>query len=678
MCLPKSIIDRAGVCPACSRRKDFCGRYPNGLYVCGRSHICPPGYYTTGESKNGHMMFVADDPDADAARHRAGISAAERRIDASRSARKAKPTTAGTRGAGGSTAFDRIRADMRPMTDGERRALAERLTLPLGIFDLLGVQYLECDDHNQPAWVFPETDAAGVVVGYTLRYADGAKRNHGRRGLSLTPAWLSAGAGDGAIYLVEGASDTLAMLSMGLAAVGRPSNTGGVDHLVDLLTSIDPHRRIVVVGENDAKADGTWPGREGAEATAAKLAARLARPVYVVLPPVGVKDARELIQRAEAAIRAKETTLRQVGEEWGRWCESAAVVVSPPDRMDAADTTDIPDPFARTVTPLAASMIVVANLDFTAVDCVPRPDDSPPPVEKLKPCPNKILVWVKQPHEGKSRVIPVDCKKPDCEACNEKKRDRFRRSVDHHIRGLAEVAIFSVSYEEYDTVRRQLCVEGTNFMRLDRGDGTYDVVSEHAPAPKTALRVTGLQIVPGAVAADRFAAVIQNSFVLKKKMLLGSNPSRSDSKSLHKTGWNLLDDKPEAPAAVKKARAEERKAKTMIARHEAGEIVLTQAELDDARAKFARNKEFLDRTTWRLVGKLDFSWDTLMQILKHHGVKWRDVSVKGAGMGIEWKTDPEVDASIQSGGVLDIDYAFAKEGGEHGLAPPKLDMEAVW
>jgi hypothetical protein len=85
------------------------------------------------------------------------------------------------------------------------------------------------------------------------------------------------------VFLVEGPTDTLALAACRLSVVGRPSNTGGVELLANLLGSLDPSRMIVVVGENDRKPDGSWPGKEGAKRTAEELARKLNRPVQVTL-----------------------------------------------------------------------------------------------------------------------------------------------------------------------------------------------------------------------------------------------------------------------------------------------------------------------------------------------------------------------------------------------------------
>jgi hypothetical protein len=86
----------------------------------------------------------------------------------------------------------------------------------------------------------------------------------GRRGLSLTVDWREL---HDPIILVVGPSDVLAGRYAGLNVIGRPSNSGGADLLVHACRN----RLVIVVGENDRKPDGLWPGKEGAEAVARKL-----------------------------------------------------------------------------------------------------------------------------------------------------------------------------------------------------------------------------------------------------------------------------------------------------------------------------------------------------------------------------------------------------------------------
>jgi AAA domain len=166
--------------------------------------------------------------------------------------------------------------------------------LPEAALAVLRIGFLP-DDPAGPACTFPECDGAGRIIGLNRRYGDGRKQcvvgSH--RGLTIPNGWRDR---DGPLLLPEGASDVFALTALGLAAVGRPSNTGGVEHLIELLRDVPPERSIVVIGEYDTKPDGKWPGRDGAVKVAAQLHERLNRPVQWVLPPAGAKDVRRWVQ----------------------------------------------------------------------------------------------------------------------------------------------------------------------------------------------------------------------------------------------------------------------------------------------------------------------------------------------------------------------------------------------
>ena len=164
--------------------------------------------------------------------------------------------------------------------------LAESLGVPKSSLEELEVGWSAMDQ----AWTFPERDGHGNTIGIMRRYRDGTKRvvHESQRGL-----YLPSGFDDrpGPVLVVEGASDTAAVTAMNLAAVGRPNATGGVPYLVELLA--DDHRDVLIVGEMDAARDGRWPGRDGAQSVALRLAGRLSQHVSWTLPPRAVKDLRE-------------------------------------------------------------------------------------------------------------------------------------------------------------------------------------------------------------------------------------------------------------------------------------------------------------------------------------------------------------------------------------------------
>jgi hypothetical protein len=118
------------------------------------------------------------------------------------------------------------------------------------------------------------------------------------------------------LLLVEGMSDTAAAMTIGLQAIGRPSNTGGGPMLVALLRRMHWQGPIVVLGENDwrepkmpkgmthpADCKGCafcWPGAYGAAQIAKILWDRLPRPRPPILirMPSQSKDLRQWVNDA--------------------------------------------------------------------------------------------------------------------------------------------------------------------------------------------------------------------------------------------------------------------------------------------------------------------------------------------------------------------------------------------
>jgi hypothetical protein len=146
--------------------------------------------------------------------------------------------------------------------------------------------------YRSGAYAFPMVDTQRRIIGLQLRRL-GKKQwalTGGKWGL-FVPANL-ADLPD-PVYVVEGASDTAAAISAGYAAVGRPSAKGGVEIIAELLSDRD----VVVLGENDRKPDGAWPGLEGARYVDQRLAKRWSREVTIAMPPEGVKDLRNDLSR---------------------------------------------------------------------------------------------------------------------------------------------------------------------------------------------------------------------------------------------------------------------------------------------------------------------------------------------------------------------------------------------
>jgi len=173
------------------------------------------------------------------------------------------------------------------MAEGWRRAMrpawlrraADLLGLPPEALARLGVGWAE--PHRATAW--PMSDAVGRVVGVRLRCPRTARKwaVRGSRAGLFIPAGLACGGRW--LFVTEGPTDTAALLSIDVAAVGLPSAGGGADLLIGLVRGVRPANVVVV-------ADGDGPGRAGAERIAEALLPLVG--VRMIEPPAGVKDCR--------------------------------------------------------------------------------------------------------------------------------------------------------------------------------------------------------------------------------------------------------------------------------------------------------------------------------------------------------------------------------------------------
>lgn len=153
---------------------------------------------------------------------------------------------------------------------------------------------LECGwswEYN--AYTFPMRNGLGKTVGVSLRGKNGTKWAIPGSKLGLfIPCNLTV---EGPLFMPEGASDTAALLDVGLNAVGRPQalvRGERLEQVRELMnTPLLRGRPLVVVADNDAKNDVGWTG-------AYELARAMARHVrsVKVIEPLGCKDVREWVR----------------------------------------------------------------------------------------------------------------------------------------------------------------------------------------------------------------------------------------------------------------------------------------------------------------------------------------------------------------------------------------------
>lgn len=325
----KEVFSPSNPCPVCGRTNRKCKRTQLGKIMCRRTDDA--GY----ESVNGYTfeklckaptwaMWIPDDPSELTPRVSTGADLGPK-LDPLQARREQQWEKLQDWLAGDGEGVKSIAGLNGP--EQTLRAMFPRISP--STFNQLSPVFVPSDGNDDyKNWLsraigFPEVNGDGDVIGYSFRWADKRKKAAGSRGLTV-PARLAQS--DPAfpaptarydietvtdrhawtIYIVEGASDVLAMSEMGLLAIGRPSNVGGAVELAEWIKNHLPRWRwdIVVLGENDRKDDGTFPGLDGAKRVSQQVANDLGIVVRWAMPPAGSKDVRDWF----------ETQLRRKGQ----------------------------------------------------------------------------------------------------------------------------------------------------------------------------------------------------------------------------------------------------------------------------------------------------------------------------------------------------------------------------
>lgn len=136
--------------------------------------------------------------------------------------------------------------------------LAESLGVSRVSLERLGV--VRCNERR--AWAFPMHDAIRRVIGVRFRADDHSKfALPGSHSGLFIPAGLDTRS---TLLICEGPTDTAAALTLGFNAIGRPSCSGGTEHLCNILQA-GRRRDVVIVADSDG------PGRYGANLLADRL-----------------------------------------------------------------------------------------------------------------------------------------------------------------------------------------------------------------------------------------------------------------------------------------------------------------------------------------------------------------------------------------------------------------------
>lgn len=178
-------------------------------------------------------------------------------------------------------------------TPGHRR-LMPNLARQLGV-SVESLEALECTKAPwRGAWGFPMKDGYGNYVGIRIRSEQGDK-------------WAQPGSHAGLfiprmaiprrILVVEGPTDTAAAITLGYFAIGRPSCSGGVEHILKFVRRTHVHEVVIISDNDDDKLDPNRPGHykpnPGLTGAAALQSLLPVASCAVVLP---CKDIREFLR----------------------------------------------------------------------------------------------------------------------------------------------------------------------------------------------------------------------------------------------------------------------------------------------------------------------------------------------------------------------------------------------
>ena len=137
---------------------------------------------------------------------------------------------------------------------------------------------------QRKAWAFPMRDAKGKAVGIRFRGDSGHKwaLTGSKQGLFYSRSSLYPVSQP--VYICEGPTDTAALMTIGVRAIGRPDCHSGSVILREMLHG----QTVVIVSDQDE------PGQVGAAALQSRLQS-VAASCTIILPPSGIKDARQWV-----------------------------------------------------------------------------------------------------------------------------------------------------------------------------------------------------------------------------------------------------------------------------------------------------------------------------------------------------------------------------------------------
>lgn len=146
--------------------------------------------------------------------------------------------------------------------------------------------------YNGQGYTFPMRDGRENIIGIRVRGKHGKWCVPGSRNGLFWPEGVYSGS-EWPLVICEGPTDCAALLDLEFDTLGRPSCSGGNEHVMEFLRG--RRRDVIIMADNDEakeRPDGSvwFPGQEGA-ATLARQIKPLVRSVKVCHPPIH-KDIR--------------------------------------------------------------------------------------------------------------------------------------------------------------------------------------------------------------------------------------------------------------------------------------------------------------------------------------------------------------------------------------------------
>lgn len=126
---------------------------------------------------------------------------------------------------------------------------AKQLGVNAAMLDLLGIAWSQ----KQNSFFYPQWDAAGNVIGLRFRNRLGHKWSlaGGKNGIFI-PSMKDYNVVPITVAIAEGPTDTAALLSMGIYAIGRPSATSGDELILAFLAANKSIERAIVISDRDS------------------------------------------------------------------------------------------------------------------------------------------------------------------------------------------------------------------------------------------------------------------------------------------------------------------------------------------------------------------------------------------------------------------------------------------